>query len=560
MNSLSIKATLMGVLGLLGLTIAGLGYLAITRLSDINGNVGEYATTIVPAVNLLGAINSDIGDFRSTQAEHVMSLDDAEMAGKEKDLAAIDARLNKHMKGYAQLGATGEDLKLFDAFKSKWASYLPVHARLLAMSREKRNDEAAKLFAGELGTVYHAANKLIDEALAMRRAEGDEQATHAAEEYAQTRLVILIAVGAGVVAALGAILFGLTGISRPIEAITRAMAALAGGDIAAPIPYGDRRNEIGRMATATQIFKESIIHARDLEAQASAAEERAGAERKLAMNQMADQFETAIGGIVRVVSDASVDLQSSAHSLSAASRQTTDQSFIVAAASEQASVNVQTVAAATEELANSVREISRQVHQSAQIASKAVEEAEATKSQVVGLSEGADKIGAVIDLINDIAGKINLLALNATIEAARAGEAGRGFAVVAQEVKALAEQTAKATAQIASHITLVQTSTEQAANAIVGIGKTIEEISHITLGIASAVEEQGVASEEIARNVYQASQGTDEVNRNITSVNVAAQSSSAAAEQVLSSAGDLSLQSGNLRQEVDKFLRTVRAA
>jgi methyl-accepting chemotaxis protein len=194
------------------------------------------------------------------------------------------------------------------------------------------------------------------------------------------------------------------------------------------------------------------------------------------------------------------------------------------------------------------------------MANRAVQEAEATTAQVSGLSDGAQKIGAIVDLINDIASKTNLLALNATIEAARAGEAGRGFAVVASEVKALAEQTSKATAEITNHIGGVQSATDQAATAIIGIGKTIDNINHIAAQIAAAVEEQGAATEEIARNVDQAAQGTVEVTRNIAGVNKAAGESSASARDVLTSATELSSQSERLRQEMQRFLATVRAA
>jgi methyl-accepting chemotaxis protein len=194
------------------------------------------------------------------------------------------------------------------------------------------------------------------------------------------------------------------------------------------------------------------------------------------------------------------------------------------------------------------------------MANKAVLEAQSTNAQVNGLSAGAQKIGAIVDLINDIASKTNLLALNATIEAARAGEAGKGFAVVAAEVKALAEQTSKATAEITGHIGAVQNSTDQAASAILGIGRTIDEINHISSTIAAAVEEQGSATEEIARNVDQAAQGTTEVTRNITGVNHAAEAASASASQVLSSATELAQQSEKLRGEMQKFLVTVRAA
>jgi len=350
------------------------------------------------------------------------------------------------------------------------------------------------------------------------------------------------------------------GISRPLKSLVEVMARLSSGNTAIEITGRDRGDEIGSMAGAVQVFKDNMIRARELEDEAGAAEAKAEADRKREMAQMADQFERTVGCIVTAVSDTATELQTAAQALSSSSIEMTHQSTVVAAASEQAAANVRTVAAAAEELSGSVREISRQVRDSANMASKAVAEAERTTGQVSGLSTGAQKIGAIVDLINDIASKTNLLALNATIEAARAGDAGKGFAVVASEVKALAEQTSKATAEITGHIGAVQSSTDQAAGAILGIGKTIDDINHIASTIAAAVEEQGSATEEIARNVDQAAQGTTEVTRNIAGVNRAAETSSASASQVLSSATELARQSEMLRAEMRNFLTIVRAA
>ena len=361
-------------------------------------------------------------------------------------------------------------------------------------------------------------------------------------------------------ASFGAVILMARSISGPLRALVGVMTRLSGGDAAVEVTGTGRGDELGSMAGAVQVFKHNMIRARELEKEAETSKVKAEADRKRSMVEMADQFERAVGSIVSAVSSAAIELQSAAQVLSSSSSETTHQSTIVAAASEQAAANVRTVAAAAEELSGSVREISRQVSQSASITRKAVQEAEQTNSQVSGLSVGAQKIGAIVDLINDIASKTNLLALNATIEAARAGEAGRGFAVVASEVKALAEQTSKATAEITGHIGAVQSSTTHAANAILGIGNTIDEINQIAAAIAAAVEEQGSATEEIARNVDQAAQGTTEVTRNISGVNRAAETSSASANQVLSSATELAQQSEMLRSEMNKFLSNVRAA
>lgn len=288
--------------------------------------------------------------------------------------------------------------------------------------------------------------------------------------------------------------------------------------------------------------------------------EQLALERKTILAKLAMEFEGAVGKIVRTVSSASTELEASAGTLTATAEKTQDVTIKVAAASEEASTNVQSVASATEEMAASVNEISRQVQESATIAGQAVEQARQTNDRVAELAKAAARIGDVVELINTIAGQTNLLALNATIEAARAGEAGRGFAVVASEVKALAEQTAKATGDISTQISGIQTATEESVVSIKEIGKTIGRMSEIASTIASAVEEQGAATQEISRNVQQAAQGTMQVSSNIADVQRGATETGSASTQVFSAARSLSLDSTRLKTEVENFLASIRAA
>ncbi|ABD08968.1 methyl-accepting chemotaxis sensory transducer [Rhodopseudomonas palustris HaA2] len=350
------------------------------------------------------------------------------------------------------------------------------------------------------------------------------------------------------------------GITRPIDAITSAMKTLAGGRLDAEVPGVGRRDEIGDMAGAVEVFKHNAIERQRLEAEQHVTEERAAAQRKADTVRLADEFERAIGEIVETVSSASHELEASATTLTTTAERSQHLATMVSSASEEASTNVQSVASATEEMSSSVNEISRQVQESARIAHEAVEQARTTNGRVEELAKAAARIGDVVELINTIAGQTNLLALNATIEAARAGEAGRGFAVVAAEVKALAEQTAKATGEISQQINGIQVATDQSVTAIKEIGGTIGRMSEISSTIASAVEEQGAATQEISRNVQQAAIGTQQVSVNITDVQRGATETGSASSQVLSAAKSLSRDSNRLKVEVSKFLDNVRAA
>jgi methyl-accepting chemotaxis protein len=367
---------------------------------------------------------------------------------------------------------------------------------------------------------------------------------------------------AGLALSLVAGLFMLLGrsIVNPINVMTAAMRKLAEGDMSTSIPALDRRDEVGAMAQSVKIFKDNMIEATRLRGEQDVLKAQADAEKKLLLGKMADEFERGVRASLDNLAGAASDMQTTSKSMSATAGEASHQATSVAAVAEQASANVQTVAAATEELSSSVSEIGRQVAQSTEIAGQAVAEANRTNVTVQGLSDAAQKIGDVVKLISDIASQTNLLALNATIEAARAGEAGRGFAVVASEVKSLASQTAKATDEISAQVGAMQNATADAVHAIESIGRTIGAINDIASSISVAVEQQGSATQEIARNVQQAAQGTHQVSSNIAVVNREASKTGSAANQVLSSAEQLSGQAATLRADVDRFLASIRAA
>jgi methyl-accepting chemotaxis protein len=409
--------------------------------------------------------------------------------------------------------------------------------------------------------IDRAPTELLGKAKERLLALAGATASQAREDAHRTTWMTILLLG--LASAAGAVVFLIVvqrSISTPLTNGVGALTELAAGNTAVPVTGLERRDEIGRVALAIQSLKEKLIEAERLRAEQLELDQRQSRQRKAEMHKLADTFETAVGQIVETVSSASTELEASARTLTATAERAQEKTTTVATASEEASSNVQSVASATEEMASSVNEISRQVQESARMASDAVNQARRTNDRVGELSKAAARIGDVVELINTIAGQTNLLALNATIEAARAGEAGRGFAVVASEVKALAEQTSKATGEIGQQINGIQTATEESVGAIQEISATIEKLSEISSTIAAAVEEQGAATQEISRNVQRAAHGTQQVSSNITDVQRGASETGSASSQVLSAAQTLSSDSSRLRLEVDRFLNSVRAA
>ena len=503
----------------------------------------------------------------------------------ERLLHQADAKVNALQAMVWRLGATGDSslsasiAKTQAALKTNFnelrgeaddrdllsviSSMDKIVKRFLAANDEvvKTEELKADIIANRTANVVNEAGELMEAAVSNAQKSMKASKEDVAAATAQANRINMAVAIVVVISLIASVIFTFLGVARPLTRLNGALGQMAGGNLDIAIPGANRGDEIGDLAKTVTVIRENAEQKARDEAEAKIAQDQVAAQqRKADMIKLADDFEGAVGEIVETVSSASTELEASAGTLTSTAERAQERTTMVAAASEEASTNVQSVASATEEMASSINEISRQVQESARMAIAAVGQARTTNDRVSELSKAAARIGDVVELINTIAGQTNLLALNATIEAARAGEAGRGFAVVASEVKALAEQTARATGEIGQQITGIQAATLESVNAIKEISNTIEKLSEISSTIAAAVEEQGAATQEISRNVQQAAHGTQQVSSNITDVQRGASETGTASSQVLSAAQSLSGDSNRLKLEVGKFLNSVRAA
>jgi methyl-accepting chemotaxis protein len=559
---LSIRAKITTVIALLLVAIAGMGLLAVKNMRAIDANMTDISRNWLVGIRALGELRAGVITYRTVVRAHLLgeTLEDKDAA--EKLLVSIVEGNTKILQVYQATITTPEERAILNEWIQTWDEYKNGVQQVIALSRKTPGHlphDALELNTKTVNPIGIKADGILKRDIDFNNAGADKAANEAADTYASSFAMLLVILGLAVVAGIAIGVYLIRDVSRGIASILTPMQALGNGDLAVEVPHQGEKTEIGAMADTLQVFKEALI-AKKAADEAAALDAEAKIERGRRVDGITRDFESMIGEIVNTVSSASSQLEASAGTLTTTAERSRELTTMVAAASEEASTNVQSVASATEEMASSITEISRQVQESARIANEAVDQARKTNDLVGELSQAAGRIGHVVELINTIAGQTNLLALNATIEAARAGEAGRGFAVVASEVKALAEQTAKATGEIGQQITGIQAATQGSVAAINQIGLTIGRISEISSTIAAAVEEQGAATQEISRNVQQAAQGTMQVSSNITDVQRGTSETGSASSQVLSAAQSLSGDSNRLKLEVGKFLNSVRAA
>ena len=562
---------------------SGLGVLLVATLVIVQIRANATIRDLDARMSGQQTIARDAVEAKASVAGMQVAVRDLRLANNSADLQkAVDSlaarlkSLNHYADEMLKISKSAENRARIEKLKTRAGDYAKGAQQIVTVRTEavaaaggadaaakiaKLNEEVARIAREVTLPIVAELEPIANQIAEFAKHNVEAEAAQGAGEMATAEWESL-AIGLGTILLLiGTSIFSFFTIARPMRALSVSMDELAGGNFAVVLPGLGRRDELGAVAGAVEKFKVVSEQKAREEAEAKIKQDQIAAQqRKAEMVKLANSFEAAVGEIVETVSSASTELEASAGTLTSTAERAQEVTTMVAAASEEATTNVQSVASATEELSSSVNEISRQVQESARMASEAVEQARTTNDRVGELSKAAARIGDVVELINTIAGQTNLLALNATIEAARAGEAGRGFAVVASEVKALAEQTAKATGEIGQQITGIQGATQESVGAIKEISGTIERLAEIASAIAAAVEEQGAATQEISRNVQQAAQGTQQVSSNITDVQRGASETGSASAQVLSAAQSLSSDSNRLKLEVGKFLDSVRAA
>jgi methyl-accepting chemotaxis protein len=545
---------LSGLLLLIGGAIGLQAYHSMARFSDISGKMENAAKRSFLGEQMNGLVFAVVMDSRgiymSTDAEGVEKFGKPLLANLEKIKTVLQEW---------KAAIPAEQASEFAALEEAAGKFIQFRAETVRLGREE-GPASARVYGDN--DANRSARQAFNKELQLFAKESADEISVLSAQLEELRssgknIIIVMMLAGLVVSVLGSLIIGGRLIAAPIKNLTANMNLLADGDTSIQLTGAERKDEIGDMTRAVEVFLVSAVRNKELEAEKQREQAEKDRKAKEVAQAIAD-FNLQIAQVNTELEQASDQLNGAARNMSSVAEETSRQSSVVVSTSTEVSANVQTVAASTEELLSSIEEIGRQVSQSSDITQQAVAEAERTDGKIQSLAEAAQRIGEVVNIISDIAEQTNLLALNATIEAARAGEAGKGFAVVASEVKNLATQTAKATEEITQQVSGIQSATKESVDAIQLISGTISKLNGISSAIAAAIEEQSAATQEISRSVQATANGTNEVSRTIKDVNSAAEESGRNASQLLGAAESLSQQTVSIRNSVDNFLRKVQ--
>ncbi|MCE8000012.1 MAG: HAMP domain-containing protein [Rhodobiaceae bacterium] len=578
LSSLRVSQKIFGVLGFLVLCFTATILVTLWRMNSITAEIEEIADRQMPLTEVVTQVSLNQLE-QAIYFERILRLGysssgvasravlDPLVAAFEKDGTFVNEKVVVAEDIVAQaitattLPTTGQryeailaSLKHFEAGHKVYEE----HAReLIGAVRRGDTNLLERKIPGVIEEEEKLDHEIAEILLEIEHLTADSLNVVKEHEVSAVWTVVFMAIAA--IAVGGTVSFLIVrGIVGPLHKVVDALTALAGGDTVQHVEVVGE-DEIAQTARAYGVLRKTTEEAQELAARQKMLDE-AENERRQRIDRLTQEFDRSVASVLSAMEDATGTLETTSKDMSAAAHEGKSQTATVSAATEETSTNVQVVASAAEEMSASISEVSNTIAKTAQVTQQAVSEAERTNRSVTSLAEAASKIGDVVDLISDIADQTNLLALNATIEAARAGEAGKGFAVVASEVKELATQTAKATSEITTQISDIQTVTGDSVAAISGITKTIGEIDDYSSMVSSSIEEQMTATHEISGSVQQAAMGTQELSQSMVGVQKTAEISGDAANRVDGAVGDLSRQADALKHHVDQFLENVRTA